>query len=106
VTPRRSRVRSKYRHWATKFDDIDMGRRNFDGQVRTLSDACEAGYLVFVECGQCAGRKQMHPYKLLAKHKRLAKAPLGVELAGFRCGACRCSVSVTITCTYRRPGEM
>ena len=38
--------------------------------------------------------------------RTLAKVRLGEELAGFRCSACRCSVSVTITCTYRRPGEM
>lgn len=106
MTPRRSRVRSKYRHWATKLDEIDMGRRNFRGEIRTLSDACEADYLVFVDCCRCEARKQMHPYTLLVKHARLAKARLGAELAGFRCKACRSSVSVTITCTYRRPGEM
>ncbi len=96
------RWKSRYRHWATKLDlDTDMGRRNFHGEVKTLADAVEADYLVLVECQNCSRRKQMHPYKIL----KLGNAILGTPLAGFKCTTCRCSVSVVITCTYRRSGE-
>ena len=48
----------------------------------------------------------MHPYKLLADHDALLHATLGTLMPGFFCKTCRSSVSATITCTYRHPGEM
>ncbi len=83
-----------------------MGRRNFRGPVITLADSCEANYLVIVICGRCETRRQMHPYKLLAGHDALLHAKLGTFMPGFFCKTCRRSVSATITCTYRHPGEM
>lgn len=83
-----------------------MGRRNFHGQVETIGDSCQADYLVIVACGQCGTQKQMHPYKLIAAKKALTTAMLGRSLPGFFCKLCRRSTSVTITCTYRRSGEM
>ena len=83
-----------------------MGRRNFHGKVTTLADSVEADYLVFVKCDRCETGKQMHPYNLISKYKQLTKAPLDKLLPGFFCRACRDPVSVTITCTYRHPGEM
>jgi hypothetical protein len=83
-----------------------MGRRNFHGRVETLADAVEADYLVIVKCDRCAQSKQMHPYKLTSRHKQLVTARLDQLLPGFFCKTCRSPASVTITCTYRRSGEM
>jgi len=83
-----------------------MGRRNFHGKVETLADSVEANYLVIVKCDQCETGRQMHPYNLISKYKRLTKAPLDTLLPGFFCKTCRSPVSVTISCTYRRSGEM
>jgi formate dehydrogenase maturation protein FdhE len=82
-----------------------MGRRSFHGAVVTLADACEADYLVVVKCKRCETSKQMHPWNLIAPHKRLATAPLNAMLPGFYCRTCRSRVSVTITCTHKRSGE-
>jgi len=83
-----------------------MGRRNFHGQVLTLGDSCQADYLVMVVCDRCHAQKQMHPYKLIAANKSLTNAALGVPLPGFFCKSCRRSARATVTCTYRRSGEM
>jgi len=83
-----------------------MGRRNFHGKVVTLADSVEADYLVYVTCDRCETRRQMHPYNFISKHKRLTKASLDTSLPGFFCKTCRSKVSATITCTYRRSGEM
>jgi len=83
-----------------------MGRRNFHGKVATLADSVEADYLVFVKCDRCETSKQMHPYNLTSKFARLTNAKLDTLLPGFFCKTCRSPVSVTITCTYRHPGEM
>lgn len=96
--------RSRYRHWATKIV-FDMGRRNFHGKIITLADSVEADYLVYVQCNECRAQKQMHPYTLVSKYKRLTTARLDTALPGFRCKSCRRGVSVTITCTYRRMGD-
>lgn len=81
-----------------------MGRRNFHGRVDTLADAREADYLVIVKCERCETRRQMHPYRLIQTHRRLATAPLNAVLPGFFCRTCRSKVSVTITCTHMHPG--
>src|SRR5580704_15571610 len=83
---------------------LEMRKRRFDGPVVTLADACEADYLVIVTCGHCGRGRQMHPYGLLGAHRRLTNAPLNASLPGFLCKFCRNSVSVTITCTFTRPG--
>jgi hypothetical protein len=83
-----------------------MGRRKFHGTVATLADACEADYLVIVKCERCETRRPMHPYSLIAPHKRLAIAPLDALLPGFFCKTCRSKVSVTIRCSYQHPGEL
>ena len=83
-----------------------MGRRNFHGKIATLADSVEADYLVMVKCHRCETDRQMHPYNLISKYKQLAKAPLDQLLPGFFCKTCRSPVSATITCTYRRSGEM
>ena len=83
-----------------------MGRRNFHGTIETLADSCEADYLVMVMCQRCETRKEMHPYKLLSAHNRLASAKLDTELPGFFCLTCRSHVSVTITCTHKHPGDL
>jgi hypothetical protein len=81
-----------------------MGRKNFHGPVRTLADCCEADYVVIVRCERCDTRRQMHPFRLISRSKRILDAPLDKPLPGFRCTTCRSSVSVTITCTYSHPG--
>jgi hypothetical protein len=81
-----------------------MLRRKFSGLVRTLADSCEADYLVTVICEECGARKQMHPYRLIARHKELARAPLGKPLAGFRCTSCRRRTRVVISCLWTHPG--
>ena len=50
----------------------------------------------------------MHPYNLISgkSGNRLMNARLDTELSGFFCKTCQSSVSVTVTCTYRHPGEM
>jgi hypothetical protein len=102
----RRRIRSRYNHWATKLPADDMGRRNFNGQVQTIGDSCEADYLVIVACQRCNADSQMHPYTLISAKKDLIDAKLGVVLPGFRCRRCRNSVYAVVTCTYRYPGEM
>jgi hypothetical protein len=81
-----------------------MARRKFDGPIRTIADSCEADYLVIVKCDRCDTRKQMHPFKLIARNKRILDAPLDKPLKGFRCTTCRSSVSAIVTCTYTHPG--
>jgi hypothetical protein len=55
-------------------------------------------------CERCEVRKQMHPFKLLEKHGRLATAKLDTLLPGFYCTMCRHKVQVKITCTHEHPG--
>jgi hypothetical protein len=81
-----------------------MGRRNFHGPVRTLADSCEADFLVLVKCLRCETSRQMHPYRLVSRHKRILDAALDQPLPGFFCRTCRSSVSVVISCTYTHPG--
>lgn len=60
-----------------------MLRRKFQGKVETIADACEADYIVTVKCERCETRKEMHRYKLLSRHPRLAIAALDTELPRF-----------------------
>jgi hypothetical protein len=83
-----------------------MGRRSFHGQVVTLADACEGDYLVIVKCQSCGSRRQMHPFRLISRHKPLVRAALDTPLAGFFCKACSRSANVTISCTHTHPGAM
>ncbi len=83
-----------------------MQRRKPQGPVRTLADSHEADYLVTVHCQTCDARTQMHPYKLLSRHEKLACAALDAPLPGFWCKACRRRVSVVISCTYTHPGGL
>lgn len=85
-----------------------MLRRNFSGKPATLADCVEADYLVVVTCKRCETGRQLHPYNLVSgkNGNRLMSARLDTELSGFFCKTCRSSVSVTVTCTYRHPGEM
>jgi hypothetical protein len=78
--------------------------RRFEGEVRTLVDACDANYLVIVKCLRCDVRRQTHPYSLLSANRRLTSAALDTTLPGFYCKTCQSKVSVTIACTYSRPG--
>ncbi|HEY1709221.1 MAG TPA: hypothetical protein VGG10_13210 [Rhizomicrobium sp.] len=78
--------------------------RKFQGEAKTLVDCCDAEYLVVVRCERCDVRRQMHPYSLLATRAQLASAALDTPLPGFFCKTCQSKVSVTITCTYSRPG--
>lgn len=83
-----------------------MGRRGFHGQVVTLADACEADYLVVVKCQGCGAHRQMHPFRLISRHKALMHSELGAPLSGFFCKACGRKANVTISCTHRHPGSM
>lgn len=83
-----------------------MGKRSFRGAVETLTDANEAGYYVFVKCERCETKKEFHPHKLLSRHKRLINAPLDRLLDKFYCRTCKSHVSATITCNYRRTGDL
>ena len=83
-----------------------MGRRSFRGQVVTLADACEADYLVIVECQNCGARRQMHPFRLISRHQELMYSALGASLQGFFCKACGRGANVTISCTHTHPGVM
>jgi hypothetical protein len=83
-----------------------MGRRNFHGQVVTLGDACEADYLVTVRCERCDTRRPMHPYNIICRHEVLKLAALDTMLPGFFCKTCRSRVSVVVSCTYKRSGEL
>lgn len=83
-----------------------MGRRSFHGRVVTLADACEADYLVIVECQNCGARRQMHPFKLISRRTPLMHSALDTVLPGFFCKACGCDATVTISCTHMHPGSM
>jgi hypothetical protein len=83
-----------------------MGRRSFHGQVVTLADACEADYLVIVKCQSCGAHRQMHPFKLISRHRSLMRAVLDTSLPGFFCNTCGRSANVTISCTHAHPGIM
>jgi hypothetical protein len=98
--------KTRYRHWASNLDlENLMGRRNFHGTVKTLADAVEADYLIFVVCEMCSRRRQMHPYKITSKYSQFLAATFGPVFDGFHCNGCKQNVSVTFVCTHRRPGE-
>ena len=81
-----------------------MSRRGFHGSVKTIGDSCAADYLVIVHCERCGTHRQTHPYKLIARRKTLATAPLDAPLSGFYCKACAAPATVRIVCTYTHPG--
>ena len=75
-----------------------MGRNKFRDLIITVEDAFQAHAVLQVKCTRCGHYTNKYAWTIFnARPKDLENMKLGQPLPGFRCRACRRSVSAVLT---------